>query len=109
MNISLAAGARLFGAKSVIYFSKTVPKSFAEKIKTKYRETLIGKISNVLIENKAKDGQKYFGRDEYLNSVIVKSDENLVGKIKKIKIISGNHKTLYGETFSNNSQNNYAA
>jgi len=83
--------------------------NIAEKIKTKYRETLIGKISNVLIENKTKDGQKYFGRDEYLNSVIVKSDENLVGKIKKIKIISGNHKTLYGETFSNKSQNNYAA
>ena len=83
--------------------------NIAEKIKTKYRETLIGKISNVLIENKTKDGQKYFGRDEYLNSVIVKSDENLVGKIKKIKITSGNHKTLYGETFSNMSQNNYAA
>ena len=83
--------------------------NIAEKIKTKYRETLIGKISNVLIENKTKDGQKYFGRDEYLNSVIVKSDENLVGKIKKIKIISGNHKTLYGEIFSNKSQNNYAA
>ena len=83
--------------------------NIAEKIKIKYRETLIGKISNVLIENKTKDGQRYFGRDEYLNSVIVKSDENLVGKIKKIKITSGNHKTLYGETFSNMSQNNYAA
>ena len=83
--------------------------NIAEKIKLKYRETLIGKISNVLIENKTKDGQRYFGRDEYLNSVIVKSDENLVGKIKKIKITSGNHKTLYGETFSNMSQNNYAA
>jgi len=33
-GLSLAAGARLFGAKAVIYFSKTVPKSFADKIKS---------------------------------------------------------------------------
>ena len=83
--------------------------SIAEQIKTKYRETLIGGISNVLFENKTKEGNKYFGRDEYLNSVIVKSKENLVGKIKKVKITSGNHNTLYGETLSNLNQNNYAA
>jgi len=83
--------------------------SIAEKIKTKYRETLIGKISNVLFENKTKDGNKYFGRDEHLNSVIVKSDESLVGEIKKVKITSGNHNTLYGEILSKLNQNNYAA
>ena len=37
----------------------------------------------VLFENKTKEGNKYFGRDEYLNSVIVKSNESLVGKIKR--------------------------
>ena len=83
--------------------------SIAEQIKTKYRETLIGRISNVLFENKTKEENKYFGRDEYLNSVIVKSNESLVGKIKKVKIVSGNHNTLYGETLSNLNQNNYAA
>ena len=70
---------------------------------------MIGKISNVLFENKTKDGNNYFGRDEYQNSVIVKSNESLVGKIKKVKITSGNHSTLYGETFSDLRQNNYAA
>ncbi len=83
--------------------------SIAEKIKTKYRKTLVGKISNVLFENKTKDGNKYFGRDEYSNSVIVKSNESLVGKIKKVKIISGNHNTLYGEIPFKFKQNNYAA
>ena len=83
--------------------------SLAEEIKTKYRETLIGGISNVLFENKTKEGSKYFGRDEYLNSVIVKSKENLVGKIKKVKVTSGNHNTLYGEIFINLNQDNYAA
>ena len=81
----------------------------AEKIKSKYRQTLIGGISNVLFENKTKEENKYFGRDEYLNSVIATSNKNLVGKIKKIKITSGNHNTLYGETLSNFNQNNYAA
>ena len=83
--------------------------SLAEEIKTKYRKTLIGEISNVLFENKTKDGNEYFGRDEYSNSVIVKSNESLVGKIKKVKITSGNHNTLYGETSSKFKQNNYAA
>ena len=83
--------------------------STAEEIKTKYRETLIGGISNVLFENKTKEDNKYFGRDEHLNSVIVKSNENLVGQIKRVKIISGNHNTLFGETLSNLNQNNYAA
>ena len=83
--------------------------SLAGEIKTKYRETLIGGISNVLFENKTKEGSKYFGRDEYLNSVIVKSNESLVGKIKKVKITSGNHNTLYGEILINLSQDNYAA
>ena len=83
--------------------------SLAEEIKTKYRETLIGGISNVLFENKTKEGSKYFGRDEYLNSVIVKSNESLVGKIKKVKITSGNHNTLYGEIPINLNQENYAA
>jgi len=83
--------------------------SIAEEIKTKYKETLIGRISSVLFENKTKEGNKYFGRDEYLNSVIVTSNESLVGKIKKVKIMRGNHNTLYGETLSNLNQNNYAA
>ena len=81
----------------------------AEEIKTKYRKTLIGGISNVLFENKTKEVNKYFGRDEYSNSVIVISNENLVGKLKKVKITSGNHNTLFGEILSNLNQNNYAA
>merc|ERR1711991_477222 len=40
--------------------------SIAEEIKTKFRETLIGNSSYVLFENKTKEGNKYFGRDQYL-------------------------------------------
>ncbi len=81
----------------------------AEEIKTKYRNSLIGKVSRVLFENKTKNENNYFGRDEHLNSVIVTSNENLFGKIKKVRITSGNHNTLYGEIFSDLNENNYAA
>ena len=83
--------------------------SLAEKIKTKYRKDLINKMSTVLFENKTKNQDKYFGRDEYFNSVIVKSNENLIGEIKHVKILEVNQNTLFGEIISNSNQKNYAA
>ena len=90
--------------KRLAYFQDT-----AEKIKTKYRNNLINKISTVLFENKTKNENKYFGRDEYFNSVIVESKINLIGKIKNIKILDINQNTLFGEITSNFNQKNYAA
>ncbi len=81
----------------------------AEKIKTEYRNNLINKISTVLFENKTKNENTYFGRDEYFNSVIVKSEINLIGKIKKIKVLKINQNTLFGEVISNFNKKNYAA
>ena len=52
---------------------------------------------------------KYFGRDEYFNSVIVESSENLVGQIKNVKINRVNQNTLFGAIISNLNQTNYAA
>ncbi len=69
----------------------------AEQIKMKYKKNLFRKSSNVLFENKMKDETNFFGRDEYLNSVIVSSKENLQGKIKKVDILDGNHNTLFGK------------
>ena len=81
----------------------------AEKIKNEYRKNLINKISIVLFENKIENKNKYFGRDEYFNSVIVESDVSLIGKIKSVKItnISGN--TLFGKIILNSNEKNYAA
>ncbi len=83
--------------------------SIAEEIKTKYRRSLINNTSKVLFENKVKNENKYFGRDEYFNSVIVNNSENLVGEIKSVRIKSGNHNTMYGEISSELDQNNHAA
>ena len=83
--------------------------TIAEKIKNEYRKNLINKISIVLFENKIENKNKYFGRDEYFNSVIVESDVSLIGKIKSVKItnISGN--TLFGKIILNSNEKNYAA
>ena len=51
----------------------------------------------------------YFGRDQYFNSIIVKSSENLIGKIKAIKITKGNQNTLLGEIITKLDETNYAA
>ena len=81
----------------------------AEKIKMNYRKNLIKKTANVLFENKMKSGNRYFGRDEYFNSIIVESNDDLTGMIKKVKIIKGNQTTLFGEIITNLNQKNYAA
>ena len=81
----------------------------ANKIKVDYRKNLINENVNVLFENKTKKENKYFGRDEYFNSVIVENNEDLVGKIKSIKILNVNHNTLFGEVISDMSKKNYAA
>ena len=83
--------------------------SLADKIKINYRKELINKNAKVLFENKAKNENKYFGRDEYFNSVIVESKSNLIGKIKDVKILTVNQNTLFGEINSNLNQTNYAA
>jgi tRNA A37 methylthiotransferase MiaB len=56
-----------------------------------------------------KSGNRYFGRDEYFNSVIVDSDKDLTGFIKDVKILEGNHNTLFGEVISTINQTDYAA
>ena len=83
--------------------------SIAEKIKINYRNKLIGKTVKVLFENKMKNEHKYFGRDEYFNSVVVMSDNNLTGKIENVKIVKINQSTLFGEIISNSNQTICAA
>jgi tRNA-2-methylthio-N6-dimethylallyladenosine synthase len=71
--------------------------SVANNIKKNYRKKLINSTARVLFENKIKNKSKFFGRDEYFNSVIVDSNENLTGKIKNVKINQCNQNTLFGE------------
>ena len=87
----------------------TTFQNISKKIKTYYREKLLAKTLPVLFENKTKDGNKYFGRDEHFNSVIVNSNDNLTGKIRNIKITKLNQNTLFGEINSKVIHKDFAA
>ena len=56
-----------------------------------------------------KKEDKFFGRDEHFNSVIVDSKYDLTGKIKNVKILKGNQNTFFGEIISSQEQTDYAA
>ena len=88
----------------LIIFQKT-----ASELKMKFRRELFNKNSLVLFENKTNNQNEYFGRDEFSNSVIVKTNENIVGKLKNIKILTGNQNSLKGEINLNAENEIFAA
>ncbi len=81
----------------------------ADKIKINYRQGLLNKKSKVLFENRLKEDHKFFGRDEFSNSVVVEETGNLRGKIKEVEIINGNKNTLFGKLIQKNKKREFAA
>ena len=59
-------------------------------------KSLEGKTLNVLVENKMKDGIKFFGRTDYMTSVIFDGHVDYIGKIVQIEITSSNQNSLFG-------------
>ena len=51
----------------------------------------------VLVENKMKNQNKLFGRNKYLNSVILNGNENFIGKLVDVNVKEYNQNTLFGE------------
>ena len=90
--------------KKLAYFQK-----ISNEIKNTYRKKLIGRKVKTLFENEMKEPNKYFGRDEYSNSVVVESEENLVGKIIEVKINNVNNQTLFGKKISSKKEREFAA
>ena len=60
-------------------------------------KSLEGKILNVLVEKKMKDGIKLFGRTEYMTSVIFDGNNDCIGKVVEIEITSSNQNSLFGK------------
>ena len=81
----------------------------ADEIKKNYRKKLINSNAKVLFENKIKNENKFFGRDEYFNSVIVNSREDLTGKIRNVKINQCNQNTLFGDVITDTQHKEHAA
>ena len=61
-----------------------------------HNESFLGKKIEVLVENKMKKSQMYFGRNEYLSGLIFDGNERFVGKTVKIKINKVNQNNLFG-------------
>ena len=62
-----------------------------------FNKSLIGKSVDVLVENKIKNQQKLFGRNNYFNPVIFEGDDNYIGKVLKVEILGANQLSLSGK------------
>ena len=62
----------------------------------KMNKSLENSIIDVLVENKTNESSKFFGRSEYMTSVIFDANHTDVGKIVKVKIKKSNQNTLFG-------------
>jgi tRNA-2-methylthio-N6-dimethylallyladenosine synthase len=76
-----------------------------EKINMQSKKNFLNKETEVLFENKMKDQNKYFGRDKFLNSIIVESVKDLTGQLLNVKINNYNHNSLFGEIISDENRN----
>jgi len=79
-----------------------------EKNNSMHKNGLLNKSTEVLFENKMNKQNKYFGRDKFLNSVIVESGQDLTGQILNVTITNFNHNSLFG-TISTNQKRDFAA
>ena len=59
---------------------------------------------DVLVENKTNESSKFFGRSEYMTSVIFDGNDQDVGNIVKVKINNSNQNTLFGECLNKSKQ-----
>ncbi len=72
------------------------------KFQLNMNKSLINKSIDVLVENKIEGQDKFFGRNEYMNSVIFNGNPNLIGKNINIKIAKVNQNSLFGKIEKNN-------
>ena len=73
----------------------------SNEIKKEYKNGILGTTAKVLIENKIGTNQ-FFGRDEYLNSVIINCKHDIIGKIINVKIKDCNLHTTFGDLANKN-------
>ena len=59
---------------------------------------------SVLVENKIKSQNKLFGRNKYLNSVIIEGNDEFIGKLVDVYIDNCNQNTLFGKIVSLNNK-----
>ncbi len=75
--------------------------SILEQHQMKKNETLVGSSIEVLVENKLKNQNNYFGRNIFLNPVIFEGEDKYIGKLVNVKIDKTNRNTLFGKIDEN--------
>ena len=81
-----------------------VVQEILSKNQTKMNKSLENTTQNVLVENRTDDKTKLFGRSEYMTSVLFSGNDDLIGKIVKVKILNSNRSTLFGEIANQSEQ-----
>ena len=76
-----------------------------EKINSKSKNNFLNSSTEVLFENKMKNQDKYFGRDKFLNSVVVESKKDLTGQLLDVRINNFNHNCLFGKVINIENKN----
>ncbi len=66
----------------------------------KMNKSLESKEIEVLVENKTDKNDKFFGRSEYMTSVIFDGNNSDVGNVIKVKVLNSNQNTLFGKSSS---------
>ena len=61
-----------------------------------FKQSFLNQTTEVLVENKLQKNNQYFGRDRFLNPVIIESPKDITGKIINIQISKFNHNSLFG-------------
>ena len=100
---TVAADLELIDKKKSKERLEIIQKKLFENQITK-NKSLEGRILNVLVENRMKDGIKLFGRTEYMTSVIFEGSDNCIGKVVQIEIISSNQNSMFGKLKENYKQ-----
>ena len=67
-----------------------------ENSQLKNNKIHLGRYCEVLIENKLKGQEKYFGRTQFMTPVIFESDNCKPGELVNVKITSFNRNNLFG-------------
>ena len=67
----------------------------------KMNRSLEDNVIDVLVEKETEESGKFFGRSEYMTSVIFDANYDDVGKMVKVKINKSNQNTLFGEIIRN--------
>ena len=91
-------------ASNLQLIDKEISKERLEKVQKQLFEhqilmnkSLETKEIDVLVENKTSENKKFFGRSEYMTSVIFDGNEEDIGHVIKVKINNSNQNTLFGE------------